>query len=176
VIKTVPTGTALDIVFLDGLSSASSRVGDSFRARVAHAVVIDGMTVIPTGSVVVGTVTEAVSLKKIGGQAKLTLDFSRLELPSGRTAVVHASLAQLGKSETKKDAATIGGAAAGGALLGRVLSKHDKGKGTVIGAIAGAAAGTAIAAKTAGHEIEIPAGTESSLQLDQRTDVTVEAR
>jgi hypothetical protein len=174
IVKTIPAGTTIEIVFLDGVSSAASQVGDSFRARVARDVSIDGITVVPAGSTVGGTVTEAVSLKKIGGRAKLTLDFARLELPSGRTALIHASLAQLGKSETKKDAATIGGAAAGGALLGRILSKGDKDKGTVIGAIAGAAAGTAIAAKTAGQEIEIPAGTPSSLTLDQPTEVTVQ--
>jgi hypothetical protein len=174
VIKTVPSGTPVTVVFLDGVSSAASKVGDPFRTRVAKDVVIDGVPVIPAGSVIAGTVVEAVSLKKIGGKAKLTLDFTRLELPSGRTALVHASLVQIGKSETKKDAATIGGAAAGGAILGNVLSKGDKTKGTVLGALAGAAAGTVIAAKTAGHEIEIPAGTESSLTLDQPTEVTLQ--
>src|SRR6185503_8032236 len=174
VIKTVPAGTAVTVVFLDGVSSAASKVGDSFRTRVAKDVLIDGVPVIPAGSVITGTVTEAVSLKKIGGKAKLTLDFARLELPLGRTALVHASLVEIGKSETKKDAATIGGAAAGGAILGRVLSKGDKTKGTVLGALAGAAAGTVIAAKTAGQEIEIPAGNESSLILDQPTEVTLQ--
>jgi hypothetical protein len=174
-VKTVPAGTAVTVVFLDGVSSVASKAGDSFRTKVAKDIVVDGVTVIPAGSVLSGTVTEAVSLKKIGGKAKLTLDFSRLELPSGGTALVHATIVQIGKSETKKDAATIGGAAAGGALLGHVLDKGDhKTKGTVLGALAGAAAGTVIAAKTAGQEIEIPAGTESSLTLDRPAEVSVQ--
>lgn len=174
VIKTVPAGTVIAITFLDGLSSKTNVAGDTFQARVTDDVVIDGIPVIPAGSVVVGTVTEAVSLKKIGGRAKLALDFDRLELPSGRTALISAAFAQEGKSETKKDAATIGGAAAGGALLGRLIKKDDKDKGTLIGAVVGAAAGTAIAAKTEGEEVEIPVGVVLDIALNESTQVTVE--
>ncbi len=173
IIKTVPAGTPIEVTFLDGVSSKSSQAGDSFRTRVTKDVVQDGIVVIPAGSVVVGSVTEAVAHKKIGGQAKLALEFTKLELTSGRSAPLSASFAEKGKSETGKDAATIGGATAGGAILGRMLSRGDKNKGTVLGAIVGAAAGTAIAAKTKGEEIEIPAGTAITLKLDQPTQVTV---
>lgn len=173
IVKTVPAGTTLQVVFLDGLSSETSKAGDSFRARVTQDILLDGLAVIPAGSVVVGSVTEAVPLKKIGGTAKLALEFSTLELTSGRTALISAIVTEQGKSETKKDAATIGGAAAGGAVLGRILSRKDRGKGTVIGAIVGAAAGTAIAAKSPGEQVEIPVGTELSLQLNKPAQVTV---
>ncbi len=123
---------------------------------------------------VLGTVTEAQALnKKIGGKAKLGLEFSKLELTSGRSAVLSAAYAEEGKSETKKDAATIGGAAAGGALLGRMIKDDDKSKGALIGAVVGAAAGTAVAAKTEGQEILIPAGTEITIQLVAPVQITV---
>ncbi len=173
IIKTVPAGTPIEVAFLDGVSSKSSQAGDSFRARVSKDVVQDGIVVIPAGSVVVGSVTEAVPLKKIGGQAKLALEFTKLELTSGRTAPISASFSEAGKSETGKDAATIGGATAGGAVLGRMLSKGDRNKGTVLGAIVGAAAGTAIAAKTKGEEVEIPAGTAITLKLQDAAQITV---
>lgn len=174
VVKTIAAGTAVSVQFLDGVSSKASRVGDGFRAKVMEDIVQDGVVVIPAGSMIYGDVTEAVPLKKIGGQAKLALEFSRLELASGGTAVIHASIAEIGKSETKKDAATIGGAAAGGALLGRLLSKDSKTKGTVVGALVGAAAGTAIAAGTKGQEVEIPAGTDMKIKLDEPVQVTVQ--
>ncbi len=164
---TVPAGTVLHIAFLDPLSSKTSQVGDAFRTEVKMDVVQDGWVAIPQGSIVTGTVTEAVSLKKIGGQAKLALDFSSLELGSGEVVPVKASFAEQGKSETGKDAATIGGATAGGALLGRVLGNKNKKKATIIGAVLGAAAGTVIAAKTEGQEVEIPAGSELTLQLTE---------
>jgi hypothetical protein len=173
VVKTVPAGTEIEIAFLDGVSSKSSKVGDTFRARVVKDVIGDGIALVPAGSVVVGSVTEVAPLGKIGGQAKLALEFTTLELTSGRSAPISASFAEAGKSETGKDAATIGGAAAGGAILGRLLSKHDKSKGTVLGAIVGGAAGTAVAAKTKGQEVELPSGTVLTLQLKSATQVTV---
>ncbi len=172
---TAPAGTRLDIEFLDPISSATSQPGDSFRARVVNDVVDSGEVVIPRGSVVHGTVTEAVPLKKkIGGRAKLAVEFTQLELPDGQTSRVEAAFAELGKSETKKDAATIGGAAAGGALLGRMLKRDDEAKGTLIGAIVGAAAGTAIAAKTEGEEVAISAGTVVTIELS--APVTISKR
>lgn len=174
VVVTVPTGTVVEVAFLDSVSSKESQPGDSFRARVIQDVMQDGLAVIPAGSVVVGTVVEAVPLKKrIGGKARLVLEFSKLELTSGRSTAISAAFAELGKSETKRDAATIGGAAAGGALLGRILKKKDRDKGALIGAVIGAAAGTAIAARTEGEEVLIDSGTQISLQLNEPAHVTV---
>lgn len=173
-IRTVAAGTRLPVEFLDGVSSRSSQPGDSFRARVTGDIAADdGVVVIPAGSIVKGTVTEAVSLKKIGGTARLALEFDRLELPSGEAVPIAAAFSQTGKSETAKDAGTIAGATAGGALLGRLLSKKDKDKGTVIGAVVGGAAGTAIAAKTKGEEVEIPAGTALDIELSEPAKITV---
>ena len=174
VIVTVPAGTVLNVAFLDSVSSQESQPGDSFRTRVTQDVMQEGLAVIPAGSVVVGTVTEAQALnKKIGGKAKLALEFSMLELTSGRSAAIRATFDEVGKSETKKDAATIGGAAAGGALLGRLIKKKKKDKGALIGAIVGAAAGTAIAAKTEGEEILIATGTEISLLLSEPAHIAI---
>ena len=163
--KTVAAGTDLDVEFLDGVSSKTSHVGDSVRARVAKAVLVDGMVVIPVGTIAMGTVTEAIPLKKIGGQASLGLKFESLDLPGASKTAIEAKLHEQGKSETGKDAGTIAGATAGGALLGRLLS-HSKTKGTLIGAVVGAAAGAGIAAGTKGQEVELPAGTPVAIHLD----------
>jgi hypothetical protein len=117
-IETMPSGTQMRVEFLESLSSQTSHPGDIFRARVASDISDDaGQVVIPAGSEVVGTVAEAVPLRKVGGQAKLTLRFTDLVLPSGSTVPIHASFVGQGRNETGKDAATIGGAAAGGAIL-----------------------------------------------------------
>lgn len=173
-VATVPTGTVMRVEFLESLSSQTSEPGDIFRARVASDVTADGgQVVIPAGSEVVGVVGEAVPLRKVGGQAKLTLRFTDLVLPSGSTVPIRASFVGEGRSETRKDAATIGGAAAGGAILGRVLSKGNRSRGAVIGAIIGAAAGTAIASRTPGEEVTIDRGTAVDLKLDQEVEVRV---
>ena len=51
------------------------------------------------------------------------------------------------KNQTPRDAATIGGAPVGGAILGRSL---DDGEGDVTGGLLGAAAGTAAARQVVG--------------------------
>lgn len=167
----VPSGTVMEVELLEGLSSQTSEPGDIFRVRVASDVETDGAVGIPAGSEILGVVTEAVPLKKIGGQAKLSLKFTDLVLPSGKTVPIQASLVTEGRSETRKDAATIGGAAAGGAILGRVLSRKDRSRGAVIGAIIGAAAGAAIASRTPGEEVTIDRGTRLDLRLDDRVEV-----
>ncbi len=170
---TVPAGTSLDIELSKTLSSATSRVGETFRARVAHDVYDrDGVVSIPAGAEIVGEVSQAVPVNgRIGGQASLGLHFTDLVLPSGETVPIQATLRQTGPSKTGRDAATIGGATAGGAILGNILSRGSRGRGSVIGALIGAVAGTAIAAHTKGQEVEIPQGTVVGLVLDQGIEV-----
>lgn len=172
--KTLPSGTALQVEMLDTVSSASSDAGDAIAARVVEDVVVGETVVIPAGSTVSGQVVEARGLRKIGGRALLRVVFDSVDLPAG-DAPIHASWGREGKSETKKDVATIGGATAGGALLGRVLNKDNEARGTAVGAIVGGAAGTAIAAGTKGEEVVLASGTQLKLRLDSPVTVKVEA-
>lgn len=170
-VASVPAGTVLEAQLLEGVSSESSEPGDIFRARIAGDVTADGGVAIPAGSEVVGVVTEAVAARKVGGRAKLAIKFTDLVLPSGGTVPIRASFVEEGRSQTGKDAATIGGAAAGGAVLGRILNRKDRSKGTVIGAVIGAAAGTILASRTPGEEVVIPEGTVVNLKLDDGVEV-----
>jgi outer membrane biosynthesis protein TonB len=168
---TVPVGTAFEVEFLESVASNTSRAGDTFRVRIARDVVVDGEVAIPGGSEVVGVVTEVAPLRKVGGRARLGLEFTDVVLPSGSTIPIDASFVEQGKSETGRDAATIGGGAASGAVLGRILSRKDRSRGAVIGAIIGAAAGAVIASRTPGEEIEIPRGTVVTLALDDEVEI-----
>lgn len=168
---TVEAGTVFSVELLERLSSESSRPGEIFRARVTGDVRQDGRVVIPAGSEVVGEVTEAVPLRKVGGRAKLAVRFTDLVLPTGSSVPIDASFVGQGRSETGRDAATIGGAAAGGAILGRVLNKGDRSKGAVIGAILGAAVGTAVASRTPGEEVTFDDGAVVDLKLDSPVEV-----
>jgi len=170
----LPSGTRLTVELLDTVASDRSQAGDTFRARVVEDVTRGGDVMIPTGSIVRGRVTEAVPLNpKVGGRARLGLEFFELEPPGAEPAPIDADFAAKGKSETAKDAATIGGAAAAGAILGRVLNRGDKGKGSVLGAIIGAAAGTVIASRTEGEEVSLPEGAQVDLVLTQPAQIPV---
>jgi hypothetical protein len=165
--------TRLEVEFLSTVSSASSRPGDRFVTRVTRDLSADdGRLVIPAGTELAGVVTEAESLKRVGGQARLGLAFGELRLPWGKNAEIQASFYDAGRNESRRDRRIIGGAAAGGAVLGAILD-DDKGRGTILGAILGAAAGTAAAANKARDEVEIPGGTVVTLQLDQPAQIQV---
>jgi hypothetical protein len=157
-------------------SSKGSHPGDAHGSGREH-VLVGGTVRIPAGSSIRGTVTEATPLKKIGGRAKLGLSFTSVEPPSGAMSSIQADYHILGKSETKKDTATIVGSTIGGAIIGRVLGhkKGDEAKGTAVGAAVGAAGGTAAAAITKGHEVVLPAGKVIAVELDSSAQVTVKS-
>ena len=173
---TVPAGTQFDVELTSTLASNTTAPGETFRVRVAEDVMEDGEVAIPAGSEILGEVVEAVSPRRVGGQAKLELRFTDLVLPSGATVPIEASFVQKGRNETGRDAATIGGGAAAGAILGRVLKKGDRSKGSVIGAIIGAAAGAVIASRTPGEEVVIPKGTRMGVRLDDSVRVRIRDR
>jgi len=163
----LPAGTELRVELLEGLSSGTSAAGQAFRARLAGDVSAGGTVVLPAGSTVTGSVSGTVPRKKIGGQAQISLAFDGVELPSGQRVAIAAALTEMGEKQTGKDAATIGGAAVAGAILGHQV---DDKKGKLIGAVIGGAAGTAAAAKM-GKDVELPAGTLLAVVLDQPVQV-----
>jgi len=168
----IPAGTVFDVELLNALSSETSVAGDRFQTRLVSDLWVGDQRALPAGARIEGRVQEAVALKKVGGRARLILRFDTLVVPGGATVPIEVSFAGEGKSQTKKDAATIGGAAAGGAVLGRILDKSDRSRGTVLGAILGAAVGTGIAAHNAADPVELPAGAVVSLALDAPVSVT----
>lgn len=172
IVVRLPAGTLISVELLDELSSGVNLPGDSFRSRVLEDVTYDGYVVVPAGTTITGAVEEVASAKnkKIGGRASLLLSFDAINLGTGDVAI-SAWVTRKGKSETTKDAATIGGAAVLGAIIGHQVSDDDKG--TAIGAVVGGAAGTAIAAHTHGKEVSVPAGSVASLELGAPVDVKV---
>jgi hypothetical protein len=165
----VPADTTFEVEFLEGLSSETSQVGQSFVARTVGDLTVGSAVAVPAGSTVFGHVTEVRAGRRVGGRSMLALGFEELRLPGGEVFPLQASFAAEGKSDRRRDAATIGGSAAGGAVLGQVLK--DNRKGTLVGAILGAAIGTGIAASTEGQPVEIPAGTVVALTLSEGLSV-----
>jgi Zn-dependent protease with chaperone function len=162
----VPTGTVLTVGFQEPLSSATSRAGDRFTAEVMEPVRLNGRVAIPAGSTIAGRVLSAKPAARLGnGRAQLNLEFTSLRLAGGRESPISASFHEQGASQTRKDGVTIGAAAAGGAVLGRVLGNDSKD--TVLGALVGGAIGTGIAARTRGQQVTLPEGIAVEIELDR---------
>lgn len=170
----MPAGKVVSVELRQRLASNTSKVGDIFRVRIAHDVRVDGVVAIPRGSEIVGLVTDAAPLPRLGGRARLSLKLTDLVLPSGSTVPIHATLVQEGPNQTGRDAAVIGGGAAGGAILGNLLGKG--GKASIVGAIMGAVAGAAIASRTGREEVVIPEGAVLGVKLEDALAVQARAR
>ena len=135
----VPAGTLLSLELVDTLSSAKSKPGDAFRARILEGVWVHQRVVLPPGTTVRGVVTEAVPSGRLTGRARLGLSVSGVDVEGSTYAVTTDTLSYLGDPHAGKN---IGGVLAG-ALQGAVMGMLFGGKGgAVIGAGAGAGAGT----------------------------------
>ena len=167
---TVDAGTPFGLEILDPISTRYSQPGDRFRARLAGDLLADGRVAIRDGAEVTGRVVDVRDNRRIGGRPALAIELDRIELPDGSSAPIEASWSVRGKSQTPKDAATIGGATVGGAVLGRIF---DKGEGELLGGLLGAAAGTAVARQKVGKPIVLDAGEVLDMTLDAPIEVRI---
>jgi len=134
----VPAGTVLTVRTGQALSSKSSQTGQTFLATLAQPVSVGGMSALPAGSTVSGTVVTAKAKGKVKGEGQLDLSLTSISL-GGHTYQIQTNvLSSTVKGKGKRTAVATGGGAAGGALIGGIAGG---GKGAAIGAGVGAAAG-----------------------------------
>jgi hypothetical protein len=152
------------------VASDTSAVEDPVTAGLRSALVVDGRTLLPTGTDLHGHVTNVAQSAKVKGRAELSLRFSSLVLNGERLDIRTASIARQAEATKKKDAAKIGIPAAGGALIGGIVGGK---KGAAIGAGVGGGAGTAAVLSTRGQEVRLAAGTPLSVRLTEPLTVRV---
>jgi hypothetical protein len=169
----VPKGTRIHLELRTSLGSARSQAGDTFTARTTEPVVVGSRVAIPAGSTVHGQVTSVVPAKKglKEKEGSIRISFDKVTTPSGNSAPMSADLASVAPKSTGKTAGIIGGSAAGGALLGKVLGGDTKD--AAVGAVVGGAIGTGIAAGTRGRDVDLPAGSDLVITLDQPLTISV---
>lgn len=110
---TIPAGSSIRLTMTDTVGSATSHRGDIFRTTLNEAVVSDGLTVLPAGSVFQGIVERVTSAKESGSRGgSLVLAFKVVYTPVGTSGSVVAELSDVGK-----------GGAAGNSLSLATLSR-----------------------------------------------------
>lgn len=159
---TLPAGTLLSLVLESPLSTVTSSEGDSVLAKLAEDVKLGETVVAPAGSELRGRVTAAVRSGKVKGLARLAFQFESLRVKGRVVAVATTPIDITAANTKKKDAAIIGGATAGGAIIGAII---DGKKGAAIGAGVGAAGGTGTVLATRGKEVELEAGRSLTVTL-----------
>lgn len=167
---TIPAGTSVAVTFGEMITSETAQVGDNVTATLKSPLIAGDRVAFPAGSRVQGQVSDVKPAKKgfkdTGGA--LSISFNKIVAPDGHSASIAAGFTKLAEGSAGKKAAIIGGSAAGGLLLGKVLGKDTKG-----GALIGGAIGTAVAGGTKGKESIINADEEVSVSLERSAQTSL---
>ncbi|HUA90911.1 MAG TPA: hypothetical protein VL991_00005 [Terracidiphilus sp.] len=160
----VPEGTVLHIRINQRISVKTSHAGDAFDGTIVNPVAVNGVEVIPAGSIARGRVVAAHKRGHFKGRSVLELTLVGLDVNGRHYRLDTGTVVRTKKGKGKRTAAFIGGGTGVGMLIGGVATG---GVGLLIGGLSGAGAGTLGAAFTGNKDIDIPAETVMTFRLDQ---------
>lgn len=166
-VYTVPAGTAIVVRTGATISAKDNNVGDAFNGSLVQPIVVNGVTLVPAGTSVSGTVIAAKGQGRFKGAGDLGITVNTV----GPYQVNTSDYEKVQKGKGKRTAGMIGGGAGLGALIGGLAGG---GKGAAIGALAGAGAGTAGAAYTGNKNVIIPAESVIRFTLQAPFSVTMQ--
>ena len=164
----IPAGRTVTVRMGESLSSKSAQDGQTFTGTLANGIAVHGKVVIPAGSGVTGTVSEAKSAGRFKGEAILAIRVTSVNIHGVPHNVSTDEYVVTQKGKGKRSAVMIGGGTGAGALIGGLAGG---GKGALIGGLVGAGAGTAGAAFTGNKELTIPA--ESAVSFKTTSSITL---
>ena len=164
---TIPAETPISVTLVTPLASNKSKAEDQVRGTLAEAIVVDGMTVVPAGSEVIGTVIDAKESGRVKGRASIVVRFGRLTVGGESHAIQTARIESDASSSTKGDVKKGAIGAGAGAIVGGIAGG---GSGAAIGAGVG---GAAAVLATKGNEVELTAGTQLNTRLVEPLRVQV---
>ncbi len=165
---TIPAGTVVTVRMIDSIDSSRNRPGEEFAATIDSPIAVGERVIIPRGSDARVRLIESQSAGRIKGRSELQVELVGVAVGNTTYAVETSVVEKKGASEGKRTAATVGGGAVLGGLIGAVAGK---GKGAAIGAAVGAGAGTAVGAATKGQQVNIPS--EAKLDFSLKVPVSV---
>ncbi len=152
----VDAGTAVNVSVSSQISSETANVGDTWTGEVKENVIVGDRVVFPAGSIVTGTVTEAVPAER-GSRARLGVEVNSITVNGTRHAVDAGTEAIEAGSPRARNLGAMAGGAAAGALIGKAVG--GSGKGALIGGLLGGAAAGGAVAKSKGYQVVLKEGT-----------------
>jgi hypothetical protein len=167
---TIPAGTPLSVTLTSSVSSNGSSVEDAVSATLQRPIVIDGLTVVPSGAAVSGYVTEASRAARVKGRARVAFRLTSLRAGDARYEIRTTAIAREAKSTKKEDAVKIGIGAGAGAVVGAIAGGK---KGAAIGTAVGAGGGTGVVLATRGDEVSFNGGSVVTTELTAPVTVRV---
>jgi hypothetical protein len=150
----VPAGTRLVIRMADTVDSKRHAAGHKFRGQLEGALVVDGITMVPRGTILYGTVTGSSSSGRAVGSSSMAIEFTDIMIDDQLFPIATGPLAAQSGNEGGR---TVGRTARSAALGGLI--------GGSSGAKTGAKVGLGASILTSGSSINIPAGTLLETEL-----------
>ena len=168
----VPSAAVVGLQIESAVSTERARVEDRVDARVTRDLVVDGRTAIPAGTRVVGSVTLVEQGGKMRERARLGVRFHTLVFADGTELPFRTDpILREGESPSGESTRKIGGAAAGGAIIGAIIGGK---KGAIVGGATGAAGGTAVVMAGDRNAATLPVGAVVTVRLAAPLTVSVE--
>ena len=145
------------------VTTQTAEVEDEVDARVTRDVLAGGEVAIPAGTVVRGSVTLVERAGRVKGRARLGVRFHTVVLDDGvEVPLVTETVYREAGSGGTENAARIGSAAIGGAILGAIFGGR---RGAAIGGAAGAGTGAVAALASEGEPATLPYGSTLTIRL-----------
>src|SRR5258708_16634923 len=133
---TIPAGTKIPIRLKNTISTKGNHEGDPNYAQSTFPVVVNDRIVVPAGTYVQGKISQIKPAGRLKGRAEVLVHFTTLIYPSGYTVILPGAIEDApgvdksrvkdnegtiqAHSQTAKNAGTIAGPAAQGAVIGAV--------------------------------------------------------
>lgn len=170
---TIPAGTALPLELASAVSTQTATVEMPVSARLRSAITVDGVTVLPAGTVFSGQVIDVERPGRVEGRARLALRFTQARVDGELQDIRTNPITLEGEATKGEDATKIGAGAGIGAVVGGIIGGGD---GAAKGAAIGGAAGTGAVLATRGRDLELASGTDLRATVASPAIVRVENR
>lgn len=169
---TIPAGTPVLVSLRDDLDTDTAAEGMTFTAGLVEPIVVDGQTVLYSGTPVRGVVTN-VHGEGDAEPVQMTLELQQVGPSAGEYADLEASPVVLKDSgSVEGDVEKVAAGAVAGGVIGAVLGG---GKGAAIGAGVGAGAGTVVAIVTKNDRIHLEPGQKVQFTLVESAAIPLPA-
>jgi hypothetical protein len=156
------------VTLMSAIASDTSHVEDPVSGKVNKPIVVSGVTVVPAGAEVTGSVLEAKESGRVKGRATVVFQFDRLVV-GGESHRIQTTPITREANPKKGDDAKKGAVGGGvGAIVGGIAGG---GTGAAVGAAVGA---TGAVLGTKGKELELPPGTTVATRLSAPLTVMVQ--
>lgn len=183
----IPAGVSIPALTNTVLSSETLSLGQSISIPVCENFYYSNSLVAPSGSSINGTVVQVKKAGRAGINGRLMIKFTNIITPYGQmipisghiktddgTGLLVGGTKTDSAKEYAKDVAVGAGAGAVGGVVMGALSGGKVGKGAAYGTAVGAGVGLAKSLWDKGVAVEIPAGSQIDIVVDQPITVTVQ--